>query len=96
MKASHLYAVTAAALLPLVAFAQSPTAAQTDPPSQPQQQGATFESLDANSDGKISKAEAAVNANVTAQFSSYDKDGNGFIERAEVGATNEADQPAKK
>jgi hypothetical protein len=98
MKASRfLIAGTAAALLPLAgAFAQSPAAAQTDPPSPPQQQGATFESLDANSDGKISKTEAAVNANVTAQFSSYDKDGNGFIERAEVGATNEADKPAKQ
>lgn len=90
MKTSRLLiAGTAAALLPLAgAFAQSPTAAQTDPPAQPQQQGATFESLDVDSDGRISKSEAAVNANVTAQFSTYDKNGNGFIEKDEVGATN--------
>lgn len=95
MKVSHFYAVTAAALLPLVAFAQSPTAAQTDPPSQPQQQGATFESLDANSDGKISKTEAAVNANVTAQFSTYDKNGDGFIQKEEVSSTNSSEKSAK-
>jgi hypothetical protein len=85
MKASRLLIATGvAALLPLAgAIAQSPPAAE-----QPQQQGATFESLDTNSDGKISKTEAAVNSSVTEQFSRYDKDGNGFIEKAEVTVTN--------
>jgi Ca2+-binding EF-hand superfamily protein len=85
MKASRLLiAGSVAALLPLAsAFAQSPT---SDPATQPaqEQQGATFESLDKDSDGRISKSEAAANANVTAQFSSYDVNGDGFIERAEV------------
>lgn len=87
MKASRiLFLGTAAALLPIAgAFAQSATPSQAEPPAQ---QGATFESLDADSDGRISKTEASVNANVTAQFASYDKNGNGFIERDEVGATN--------
>jgi len=87
MKASRILIVgTAVAFLPIAgAFAQS--AAQSEPP-QPAQQGATFESLDTDSDGRISKTEAAVNANVTAQFANYDKNGNGFIERDEVGATN--------
>lgn len=88
MKASRLVIAGAvAALLPLAgAFAQSPPP-QTDP-AVPAQKGATFESLDTNSDGRISKTEASVNANVTAQFASYDKNGNGFIERDEVGAAN--------
>ena len=87
MKASRLLIAGAAALVPLAgAFAQSPPPDPAAQPSQPQQQGTTFESLDANSDGKISKDEAAVNPNVTAQFSKYDKDGNGFIEREEVTA----------
>ena len=89
MKASRLFLATGVAtLLPLAgAFAQSPPPA--DPAAEaPQQQGATFESLDTNSDGKISKTEAAVNASVTEQFSRYDKDGNGFIEKAEVTVTN--------
>jgi len=87
-KAFHLGAL--AALLPLAAFAQSPSQDQTsDPSTQPQQgQGATFESLDTNSDGRISKAEAEANANVKAQFSSYDVNGDGYIERSEVTSAN--------
>ena len=89
MKAPRLLiAGTAAALLPLAAaMAQSPT---PDPAEPRQQQGATFESLDKDSDGRISKSEAAVNANVTAQFSKYDLNGNGFIERDEVTSANGA------
>jgi Ca2+-binding EF-hand superfamily protein len=94
MKATKsLVAGAAIVLLPFAALAQSPS---PDSPSQPpqtapsQQGGATFESLDANSDGKISKAEAEANANVKAQFSSYDVNGDGFIERAEVAKSNGA------
>ena len=89
MKASSLLTAGAvAALLPLAgAFAQS--APPAEQPSQPaQKQGTTFESLDADSDGRISKTEAAVNDNVTAQFSRYDKNGNGFIEKEEVTVSN--------
>jgi hypothetical protein len=89
MKVTHLF--IAGALLPLsAAFAQSPAREPTQsPPQSPQGQGATFESLDANADGRISKAEAAANANVSAQFSSYDLNGDGFIERAEVNRAND-------
>jgi hypothetical protein len=93
MKGSRLLiAGTVASLLPFAgAFAQSSPRAPdpgTETTQPAQQQGATFESLDTNSDGKISKAEAAVNANVTAQFSRYDKNGDGFIERSEVTASS--------
>jgi hypothetical protein len=97
MKVSRLLiAGTAAALLPFAgAFAQSPPEQQSDPSTQPaqespqpQQQGATFESLDTNGDGKISKAEAASNANVSQQFSKYDQNGDGFIEKSEVSNSN--------
>jgi hypothetical protein len=107
MKASRRFmAGSVAALLPLaVALAQqSPTpnadTRPTDPPSQSapattQGGGATFESLDANGDGKISLAEAEANAGVKAQFSRYDVNGDGFIERDEVSAANKppADTP---
>ena len=95
MKSSRLFiAAGVAALLPLSgAFAQSPTP-PTEEPSQPAQQGATFESLDTNSDGRISKQEASVNSSVTEQFAKYDKNGNGFIEREEVSASNTT--PAEK
>ena len=90
MKASRLIVAGAAVLLPLsVVFAQSAGPTPADPPA-PQSGGTTFESLDTNSDGKISKDEAKANANVTAQFSSYDVNGDGFIERAEV---TQASQP---
>jgi hypothetical protein len=91
MKSSRLFiAAGVAALLPLAgAFAQSPTPPAEDP-APPAQQGATFESLDTNSDDRISKDEAAVNASVAAQFSSYDKNGNGYIEREEVSVSNTA------
>jgi hypothetical protein len=74
--ASRIISIGAAiALLPLTAaFAQ----------------GASFDSLDTNKDGKISKAEAAANESVAAQFSRYDVNGDGFIEPAEVGQANKA------
>lgn len=88
MKAPRLLIAGAvAALLPIAgAFAQSP------PPAEPaqSQQGATFESLDKDSDGRISKTEASVDANVTQQFSKYDQNGNGFIEKDEVTTANTA------
>lgn len=88
MKSTRLLIAGAAvALLPFAgAIAQTPDPATQ--PSQPAQQGATFESLDTNSDGKISKAEAAANENVNAQFSKYDQNGDGFIERSEVNSAN--------
>jgi Ca2+-binding EF-hand superfamily protein len=97
MKASIFYAGAVAALLPLAgAVAQSPTPDSAQP-AQNAQQGATFESLDKDSDGRISKSEAAVNANVTAQFSSYDLNGNGFIEKDEVTSANNArTEPTKQ
>src|SRR5262245_39195319 len=57
-------AAAVAAMLPLAAaIAQTPP--PSDTPQEPQQRGATFESLDANGDGKISKEEAAANESVS-------------------------------
>ena len=103
-----IVAGTAAALLPMaVAFAQSPPSpnpAQPPTTTEPSQgspdqnapsqgQGTTFESLDADGDGKISKTEAEANSTVKAQFSSYDVNGDGFIERAEVSQANNSKSP---
>ena len=98
MKASRLLiAGTAAAWLPLAAaVAQSPTPDPAQRAQDSQQGGATFESLDKDSDGRISKSEAAVSANVTAQFSKYDLNGNGFIERDEVTSANGAQPDPSK
>lgn len=96
-----IVAGAAATLLPLaVAFAQSPPSPD---PSQPptttepsQGQGATFESLDVDSDGRISRTEAKANSTVSAQFSSYDLNGDGFIERAEVNQANNSQSETPK
>jgi Ca2+-binding EF-hand superfamily protein len=93
-KASSLFvAGSAAALLSLAAaHAQTPPTPSEQPA--PQSQGASFESLDTNSDGKISKTEAEANASVKAQFTSYDLNGDGFIERAEVDKANSSQSKA--
>ena len=83
-----LLAGATTAALSFAAFAQTPPSSPE--PSQ-QSQGSSFESLDTNSDGRISKAEAEGNAGVKAQFSSYDLNGDGFIERSEV---NQANNPS--
>jgi hypothetical protein len=91
MKASRLIVAGAAALLPFsAAFAQTAPPTPAESPAK-QSGGTTFESLDVNSDGRISKDEAKASVHVTEQFASYDANGDGFIERAEV---NAAKKPA--
>jgi hypothetical protein len=101
-KATNLFIAGAAVtLLPFaVAVAQSPAPSpdvpqsQTAPtdqnqdPSQGQSRGASFDSLDTNHDGRISRAEAQANPDVLAQFSRYDVNGDGYIERSEVNQAN--------
>jgi Ca2+-binding EF-hand superfamily protein len=90
MKASRLIVAGAAALLPFAAaFAQTAGPTPAESPAK-QSGGTTFESLDANSDGRISKDEAKASVHVTEQFASYDANGDGFIERAEVNAAKKA------
>src|SRR5262245_36996265 len=100
MKALKYLSLIAVIALPVAgAYAQTPPPAQeTQPPAQESQpqKGASFESPDTNSDGRISKDEASANASVSAQFSRYDQDGNGYIERAEVNSANNSSEPAKQ
>jgi Ca2+-binding EF-hand superfamily protein len=93
-----LITATATLLLPMAAaFAQSSAtpdqSAQPAQPAQDQQQGTSFESLDTNKDGRISKSEAAASASVSAQFSKYDQNGDGYIERSEVNSANHSQAP---
>jgi hypothetical protein len=75
---------------------QSAPDSQSQPDSSAQGKGATFESLDTNSDGKISRAEAEANPNVKAQFSRYDVNSDGFIQREEVGQANGSPPPEQQ
>jgi EF hand len=86
--ARNLLIGTAAALLPLVAAnAQKPP----EPPGSTPE--ATFKSLDKDSDGRISKAEAEGNTRVQSEFSRLDVNRDGFIDRNEVDQANNARTP---
>ncbi|HET9472585.1 MAG TPA: hypothetical protein VFO82_01755 [Steroidobacteraceae bacterium] len=82
---------------------QTPPPEQGGQPSQPthpavqgEEKGTSFESLDKDSDGRISKTEAEANAKVSQQFAMYDKNGNGFIEKDEVTSANTAPPESPK
>jgi EF hand domain-containing protein len=46
-------------------------------------QGATFDSLDANKDGRVSLPEASADSALVEVFSAADKDGDGYLTQAE-------------
>ena len=99
-----LTAAAVAALLQVgVVAAQSPPPEQAGQPTQPthpavegKQQGANFATLDTDGDGRISKTEAAADAKVSQQFSMYDKNGNGFIDKDEVMSPNSPPETPKE
>jgi len=69
----------AAAVLPLAAaHAQKPA----EPPGT--SPDAVFKSLDADSDGRISKTEAQANTRVQSEFSRLDLNRDGFIDKKEL------------
>ena len=98
MTSRFLIAGAVAALLQTgVAAAQSPPPEQAGAPTQPThptqpKSDASFASLDKDGDGRISKLEAEADAKVKQQFSMYDKNGNGFIDKDEV-MNPESSQP---
>lgn len=57
----------------------SPTAPSTGAPAQ----WPSFESLDTNSDGRLSSTEAQASPAVAAKFSTIDKQGRGYVTREE-------------
>jgi hypothetical protein len=64
--------------------------------------GADFSTLDANQDGSLSAEEAAVDVDLSSNWSDIDKDENGMIDQAEFSAFEEmqggttSEQPAAK
>lgn len=72
------------------AMAQAPATGGSDrnatsPVTPPSSQG-LFETLDKNSDGKISMDEAKASSTVAASFQSADKNGDGALTKTEFGA----------
>lgn len=72
--------LTATVLLSTLALAQTPPSTDPDPPPVTK---ATFESLDRNSDQRLSQTEAAADDTVSSQFASLDANSDGYLNRNE-------------
>jgi len=67
-------------LMPLAGIAAGD---QKTPPATPAGQSGTFETLDANKDGRISLPEASVDPKLVEGFSRADKNGDGYLDNTE-------------
>ena len=76
MKHTSLIAIAVAALIPMGA-----AVAGDGSKDKSGSMGASFDTLDANKDGRISQAEAAVDAHLV--FSTADKDADGYLDKSE-------------
>ena len=75
MKSKSLIALAVAALIPLGAAVAGDKSGKAP----------TFDSLDANSDGRISQTEAAIDSKIV--FASADANGDGYLDKAEFKAS---------
>ncbi len=76
----------AAVLMPLAGWAADGGQAanpRTPDPGVPASGSASFEALDANKDGRISMPEASVDPKLVEEFSTADKDGDGYLDASE-------------
>ena len=62
------------------------TAAIADDTKPAKGANATFESLDKDSDGRLSQSESTTSNTVSSQFASLDRDGDGYITKDEFKA----------
>jgi hypothetical protein len=76
-----LLAATVAVLLPFAGFAGEGN--KTPDPGMHSGRSASFDSLDANKDGRISMAEASADPKLVESFSTADKNGDGYLDRSE-------------
>jgi Ca2+-binding EF-hand superfamily protein len=77
---TRLLAAAVVALIPLASVADDKTkpTAKTETA-----QGASFDTLDANKDGRISMPEASADAKLVEIFSTADKNGDGYLDNSE-------------
>jgi hypothetical protein len=73
-------------VLALAPFATVAAEGQKPPPATPAGQSSSFETLDANKDGRISLPEASVDSRLVESFSRTDKNGDGYLDNAEYDA----------
>jgi hypothetical protein len=88
---TRLLAAAVAVLIPVAGFAAQdarnpapdPRTRTTDPTTPATSGSASFQALDANKDGRISMAEASVDAKLVEEFSTADKNGDGYLDANE-------------
>jgi hypothetical protein len=80
MPMNKLLAAAALALAPVAALAAE---GHKTPPATPAGQSGSFDTLDANKDGRISLPEASVDPSLVESFSRTDKNGDGYLDNAE-------------
>jgi Ca2+-binding EF-hand superfamily protein len=73
-------ATAVVALIPLAGVAAEGDKSQ---PKTPAGQSVSFDTLDANKDGRISMPEASADPRLVESFSSADKNGDGYLDNAE-------------
>jgi hypothetical protein len=89
MLMNKLLAAALIAAMPLAAVA----AEGNKVPATPAGQSGTFDTLDANKDGRISMPEASADPRLVEIFSTADKNGDGYLDNAEF--DNSATKPRK-
>src|SRR5262245_9918285 len=86
-----LLAAAATVLIPLAGIAQDEKT--PPPPETPDGQSGTFDTLDANKDGRISMPEASADPKLVESFSTADKNGDGYLDAAEYDASTSTPPP---
>jgi Ca2+-binding EF-hand superfamily protein len=77
---NRMLVAAVAVLLPLAAVAAESTKTQ---PATPAGQSGSFDTLDANKDGRISMPEASVDPRLVETFSTTDRNGDGYLDNEE-------------
>jgi EF hand domain-containing protein len=74
------------ALVPLAALAGEGKTPDPATPAMPAGQSGSFDTLDANKDGRISMPEASADPKLVESFSTADKNGDGYLDADEYAA----------
>ena len=90
---TKLLAAAVVALIPLAGLAAEGEKA----PATPAGQSGSFDTLDANKDGRISMPEASADPKLVESFSTADKDGDGYLDASEFSSsTNTRTEPQQQ
>jgi Ca2+-binding EF-hand superfamily protein len=80
---TRLLATAVAALIPLAALADDSKTKPAPKAEAGQTASASFDTLDANKDGRISMPEASADPKLVESFSTADKNGDGYLDSSE-------------